>query len=133
MLWCSILAFLFFSCLLKKRHAIQMKDVFIKQWLKLKNRIFVENSNTEFPPLQDQDYLSTNDIPQNPRNIMNMGGTNVWSFQKILSYLFFRNLTFLCLESRLKNSNTESLLATLSNEVSSNPRMMTMGGSKVLK
>merc|ERR1719362_1886572 len=25
-------------------------------------------------PLQDQDYLSTNDIPQNPRNIMNMGG-----------------------------------------------------------
>ena len=54
-----------------------MKDVFMKQWLKLKNRIFVDNSNTEFPPIQDQDYPSTNDIPQNPRNIMKMGGTNV--------------------------------------------------------
>ena len=53
----------------------KMKDVFIKKTVETKkNRIFVENSNTEFPPLQDQDYLSTNDIPKNPRNIMNMGG-----------------------------------------------------------
>ena len=66
----------FFQLPAEKKHAIQIKDIFIKQWLKLKNLIFVENSNTEFSPLQDQDYLSTNDIPQNPRNIMNMGGTN---------------------------------------------------------
>ena len=34
----------------------------------------MENSNIE-----DQDYLSTlpNDIPPNPRNIMNMGGKQV--------------------------------------------------------
>ena len=41
-------------------------------WVEI--RIFMENSNIE-----DQDYLSTlpNDIPPNPRNIMNMGGKQV--------------------------------------------------------
>ena len=39
------------------------------------------------------------------------------AFKKFYHIFFFSNLTFLCLKSRLKNSNTESrLIATLSKD-----------------